>query len=275
MREFCERILAMSRKRIYRFLAAAAVAALFVSSCDTDAPGPGSFVDINTDMVFVEGGAFMMGCDGNIVDDCLAEELPRHQVSLDGFYIGKYEVTQALWREVTGDNPAHWTDFVDRDETIPVEMVSWDDAGAFISKLNSMTGKKYRLPTEAEWEYAARGGKNSGNYLYAGGDNIGDVAWYNGNAHTKTYSVGGKEPNGLGLYDMSGNVAEWVSDWLGPDYYANSPQRNPKGPPSGTYRIYRGGSWQDQPVAHRVFYRGLYYQNRKNNWIGLRLAHPL
>ena len=191
---------------------------------------------ITIDMVKVEAGTFMMGATSEMLnpDD---DEKPVHQVTLThDYYMGKYEVTQALWKTVMGSNPSKF-----KGDNLPVENVSWNDSQEFISKLNSMTGRKFRLPTEAEWEYAARGGKKSRGYLYSGSSNISDVAWYDGNRSSKTHPVGMKQANELGIYDMSGNVYEWCQDRFGS--YVSSPQTNPIGGNSGSLRVRRGGSW--------------------------------
>ncbi|MBA4348368.1 MAG: hypothetical protein C0415_00040 [Thermodesulfovibrio sp.] len=190
------------------------------------------------EMILVKSGCFQMGSDGYYA----------HEVCVDDFYIGKYEVTQGQWKAIMGDNPSR---FEDCGDNCPVESVSWDDVQEFINKLNQKTEKNYRLPTEAEWEYAARsGGKNE---KWAGTSNqseLGEYAWYRENSGDKTHPVGQKKPpNGLGIYDMSGNVWEWVSDWFDVNYYKNSPKDNPKGPSSGSYKALRGGSWRDDAGA--------------------------
>ena len=191
------------------------------------------------EMVFVQGGTFYMGSDDSYVDD---NEKPVHQVTLDDFYIGKYPVTQKQWEAVMGTSttlsaPSH---FKGR-PSCPVETVSWDDAQDYIKKINKMTGKKFHLPTEAEWEYAARGGNKSRGYKYAGSNNLDDVGWNSSNSGFKTHPVGQKKPNELGIYDMSGNVWEWCNDWFAEDYYENCPRNNPQGPSSGSDRVVRGG----------------------------------
>jgi formylglycine-generating enzyme required for sulfatase activity len=185
-------------------------------------------------MVFVEGGTFMMGSE-----DGYDSEKPAHRVTLDSFEIGKYPVTQAQWQAVMGSNPSHFKS----NPQHPVEMVSWNEVQEFIKKLDSMTDEHYRLPTEAEWEYAARGGKKSKGYRYAGSNDAAEVAWYDGNSRKNTQPVGQKKPNELGLYDMSGNVYEWCLDFYDEDYYKKSPTRNPMNNNETTFKVLRGGSW--------------------------------
>lgn len=207
---------------------------------------------VGIELVFVKGGCFQMG---DTFGDGEADEKPVHEVCVDDFSMGKYEVTQGQWKAIMGNNPSYFKDYGD---TCPVEKVSWNDIQDFIQKLNSRTGKRYRLPTEAEWEYAARsGGKNE---KYAGtNDNLDDYAWYTSNSGSKTHPVGQKRPNNLGLYDMSGNVWEWVQDWYDAGYYKNSPKNNPQGPSSGTSVVLRGGSWYDSPGFVRASYRLIGY----------------
>ncbi|MFN0202370.1 MAG: formylglycine-generating enzyme family protein, partial [Bacteroidia bacterium] len=194
--------------------------------------------------VFVEGGTFMMGSN-----DGSSDEKPVHSVTVSSFYMGKYEVTQAEWQEIMGNNPSSF-----KGDNLPVENVSWEDVQVFIQKLNQKTGCKYRLPSEAEWEYAARGGNKSKGYLYAGSNTIGDVAWYSENAGSKTHVVGSKDPNELGICGMSGNVWEWCEDWYAEKYYdyckknsiTNNPilrNKNNQNLEISEYRICRGGSW--------------------------------
>ena len=212
-------------------------------------------------MVFVQGGSFMMGSElgwGNVK--------PVHQVTLRDFYIGKFQVTQAQWKTIMGENPSS---FIGDD--LPVECVSWNDVQEFIKKLNEKTGHKYRLPTEAEWEYAARGGQNSRGYKYAGSNNIDEVAWYRNNSGIGTHLVGQKKPNELGLYDMTGNVWEWCQDWYDSGYYKNSPKNNPTGPDSRSDRVIRGGSWICVADVCRVSLRGYYTPDSKYDSLGFRL----
>ena len=220
------------------------------------------FVDPFEDqMVFVQGGSFMMGSN-----DGEDDEKPVHQVSLSDFYMGKYQVTQSQWKVIMGHNLA---DF--KGDDLPVEGVSWNDVQEFINKLNEKTGRKYRLPTEAEWEYAARGGQNTRGYKYAGSDNIVEVAWFYDNSWGRTHPVGQKKANELGLYDMSGNVWEWCADWSGRDYYKNSSQNNPTGPVTGSYHRMRGGSWFDYALDCRVSYHNTVTSDDGAYWLGFRL----
>jgi len=214
-------------------------------------------------MVFVQGGTFQMGSnDGD------SDEKPVHSVTVDDFYIGKYEVTQKEWKEVMGNNTSKW-----KGDDLPVEKVSWYDAVEFCNKKSDMEGltrcytgsgkntkcnfsaNGYRLPTEAEWEYAGRGGSRTAHYKYSGSNNVGDVAWYYSNSSSKTHKVGTKQANELGIYDMSGNVWEWCNDWYDADYYKNSPKNNPQGDSLGKYRVLRGGSWSNFDYNCRVAYR--------------------
>ena len=191
---------------------------------------------ISIDMVRVEAGTFTMGATPEMKKPYNYEK-PPHSVTLtNDYYIGKYEVTQALWKAVMGNNPSYF-----KGDNLPVEKVSWDDCQEFISKLNRITGKTFRLPTEAEWEYAARGGNKSRGYQYSGSNNLSDVAWYFDNSRKKTHAVGTKQPNELGIYDMSGNVWEWCQDRYGE--YNSSSLVNPTGANSGSDRVYRGGGW--------------------------------
>lgn len=222
--------------------------------------------DISFKMVYVEGGAFTMGCTQEQGSDCGDNEKPAHQVTLNGYYIGAFEVTQALYQAVTGNNPSHFKG----DSNRPVEMVSWNDAQTFIQKLNQLTGKKYRLPTEAEWEFAARGGNQSKGYKYAGSSDIREVAWYDGNSSNEIHPVGEKKANELGLYDMSGNVWEWCEDWYGG--YMPKAEINPKGALEGPYRVYRGGSWLNAAQYCRVAYRSLNNPGPGSSHLGFRLA---
>ena len=208
-----------------------------------------SFADSATgiQMIFVKGGCYQMG---DTFGDGDKDEKPVHNACVSDFYIGKYEVTQGQWQKVMGSNPSHFSSCGDN---CPVEKVSWNDIQGFIRKLNSQTGKNYRLPTEAEWEYAARSGGKS--EKYAGGNDVDSVAWYDGNSGSKTHPVGQKRPNGLGIYDMSGNVWEWCNDWYGEKYYGESPRDNPQGPGSSSTHVLRGGSWANNAQYARAAIR--------------------
>jgi formylglycine-generating enzyme required for sulfatase activity len=242
----------------------------------TQTPENGSVAD--SEMVFVKGGTFTMGCTSEQGSDCESDEKPYHQVTLSDFYIGKYEVTQAEWRKVMGSDPPEL--YNKGCDQCPVEKVSWNDIQEFLKKLNTTlpAGQKpYRLPTEAEWEYAARGGSISKGYKYAGGNNIEEVAWYLSNyqvsntygAQKTTRPVGAKASNELGLFDMSGNVYEWCSDWYGD--YPSTAQSNPTGPTSGSYRVIRGGSWDGDPQFCRVAHRSSVTPDSRDG-VGFRLA---
>ena len=215
----------------------------------------------NGNFIFVEGGSFQMG--GNEKNN----EKPIHSVTLDDFYIGKYVVTQKEWKEVMGSNPSHF-----KGDDLPVEQVSWDDIQEFLARLNSNTDKNYRLPTEAEWEYAAKGGNKSRGYKYSGSNDVGVVAWYGDNSNRKTHAVGTKQANELGIYDMSGNVWEWCSDWYEKNYYSESPSKNTQGPESGSYRVYRGGSWGRNASGCRSALRGSNTPFYRGSILGFRLV---
>ncbi|MEG1644412.1 MAG: formylglycine-generating enzyme family protein [Alistipes sp.] len=209
------------------------------------------------ELVFVKGGTFTMGATSEQGYDALYDEKPAHQVTVSDFSIGKYEVTQAQWEAVMGSNPSLF-----EGDNRPVEQVNWDDIQEFLRKLNAQSsGRHYRLPTEAEWEYAARGGKQSRGYEYSGSNDIDAVAWYNGNADSKTHPVGQKSPNELGIYDMAGNVWEWCQDWYGD--YSSSSQSDPTGPSSGSHRVLRGGCWCSSAQFCRVSIR---YDSAPDSW---------
>ena len=217
-------------------------------------------------MVYVEGGTFTMGATSEQGSDAYESEKPTHQVTLSSFSIGKYEVTQEEWEAVMGNNPSSF-----KGAKHPVENVSWSDCRQFIRKLRTLTGKNFRMPTEAEWEYAARGGNKSRGYKYSGSNILDDVGWYDSNSSSSTHDVGQLDPNELGLYDMSGNVWEWCADWYG-SYESNS-QSNPGGPSSGSYRVNRGGSWIVGARYCRVSYRSFNAPGGSNSfYLGLRLA---
>jgi len=220
-------------------------------------------------MAYVRGGTFLMGCTPEYEDDCYDYEEPAQLATVGDFYIGKYEVTQAQWKAVMGNNPS---DF--KGDDLPVENVSWNDAREFIQKLNAATGKEFRLPTEIEWEYAARGGRHSRGYKYSGSNNVEDVAWYESNAENKTHPVGTKKANELGIYDMSGNVWEWMSN-LYENNNDGNPRTNTAGKGEGSFRMIRGGGWGSYARGVRV---SNYYNNGSGyyyNILGFRLACDL
>jgi formylglycine-generating enzyme required for sulfatase activity len=225
-------------------------------------------VDPEPELIVVVGGTFTMGCapctEG--VEGLKSE--PEHEVTLINFKIAKYPVTQQQWEAVMGDNPSYF-----KGHDLPVEQVTWNNVQEFIQNLNLITGKNYRLPTEAEWEYAARGGNQSKGYPYSGSYNLNEVAWYQGNSNQQPHPVGEKMPNELGIYDMSGNVAEWCNNWF--DAYTADAQIDPQGPPTGLYRIDRGGSWNHILDRCTVYRRGCWYVNEQpSSNLGFRLAHP-
>ena len=276
-----------------------------VKDAQTETPGeepetPGTEEKADTDifsnlekdeLVYVEGGTFTMGATSEQgTSDPYSDEYPTHQVTLSDFYIGKYEVTQQLWEYVMkysgtaadgssmsayasdvwlGTNPSSSYGVGD---FYPAYYVSYNDiVNIFIPRLNKITGKTFRLPTEAEWEYAARGGNKSKGYKYSGSNTIGDVAWYSSNSSSKIHQVGTKSPNELGIYDMSGNVWEWCSDWYSSSYSSSS-QTNPTGPTSGSNRVLRGGSWNSNARGCRVSYRGGSDPDTRGSGGGFRLA---
>ena len=217
---------------------------------------------VTFNMVRVDGGTFQMGSNDS---DAYGDEKPVHQVTLSGYSIGETEVTQALWEAVMGSNPSY-----KKGSSLPVEQVSREDCQEFITRLNQKTGRTFRLPTEAEWEFAARGGNKSRGYKYSGSNNIGEVAWYIGNSGSETHAVKTKQSNELGIYDMSGNVYEWCQDWKGT--YSSSAQTNPSGPSSGSNRVYRGGGWYCYARRCRSSLRFNYTPASRIDSFGFRLA---
>ena len=220
---------------------------------------------VSFNMIHVEGGTFTMGATPEQGDDAYDDEKPAHQVTLSSYYIGETVVTQALWEAVMGSNPSFL-----RGSDRPVENVSWDACQEFIKRLNSMTGRHFRLPTEAEWEFAARGGSKSRGYKYSGSNTLGNVAWYDDNSALETHPVKEKQANELGLYDMSGNVLEWCQDRYGG--YNYSSQTNPTGPLWGSNRVLRGGSWFSNARRCRVANRFDNTPTNRSRIFGLRLA---
>ena len=230
-------------------------------------------------MIGVEGGTFQMGSTDS---DATYGEQPVHQVTVSSFSIGQTEVTQALWFAVMGQKPtsggSQWSSTYGLGDNRPAYYVSWEDCQTFITKLNQLTGQKFRLPTEAEWEFAARGGNKSKGYKYSGSNTVGDVAWYwvnipsqtIGNSGYGTQPVATKQANELGIYDMSGNVWEWCSDWYGS--YSSNAQTDPTGASSGSDRVYRGGSWDNSAGDCRVAIRACNTPSFRHDFLGLRLA---
>jgi formylglycine-generating enzyme required for sulfatase activity len=225
------------------------------------------------EMIFVEGGTFLMG--GCFFDECTYycenQDHIEFQVTLNSFYIAKFEVTQLLWEAFM---PKFQSFPTFTGSNLPVFAVTWYQAQEFIEKLNRFTGKNYRLLTEAEWEYAARGGNQSMGYKYSGSNNADGVAWTRDNT-TSIQPVGTKKPNELSIYDMSGNVAEWCNDWEAP--YTTSPRINPQGPETGVHKLYRGGSWAglEEYGVHYVSYRCAWNPAGTLSAIGFRLAHSV
>jgi formylglycine-generating enzyme required for sulfatase activity len=221
---------------------------------------------IDMEFILIPAGSFTMGADKNF-ENAYDHETPQHLVSISQpFYLGTYEVTQEQWTAVMGNNPSEF-----KERNNPVENVSWDDIQIFIQRLNQKEGHaRYRLPTEAEWEYAARAG-TTGAYSFGDDeDSLGRYAWYRGNSDEKTHPVGQKQPNAWGLYDMHGNVCEWVQDWTG--NYSSSSVADPRGPSSGLYRVGRGGSWDDPARRCRAAYRGHNPLGDRSASFGFRLA---
>jgi formylglycine-generating enzyme required for sulfatase activity len=294
--------LAIGKSRLGRLFGVVGITVIVAIGCGSGDSGQGSKLKVRRDsmrdttfvvngvkfdMVFVESGSFTMGCVVGRDDwegECPAGETLSHQVVLSGYYIGKYPVTQAQWRVVTGSNPSH---FGDKD-LYPVEMVSWDDVQQFIKALNVLTGREFRLPSEAEWEFAARGGIHSKGFKYSGDNDFGKVGWFHDNSgdkpldgkqwdfnklvanNNRTRPVGGKLPNELGIHDMSGNVWEWVNDWFGG--YSEGLQTNPTGPSLGSYRVVRGGGWDFVARICRVSNRGYSSPDNRHYSLGFRLA---
>ena len=235
----------------------------------TASAAPNKVVDSTTGMEFVSvpAGCFKMGDASDTGED---DEKPVHDVCLDGFSIGAYEVTQGQWQKVMGTNPAN---FKTCGDSCPVENISWNDAQTFVAKLNTLSKSNYRLPTEAEWEYAARsGGKQE---LYSGSVDPNAVAWIESNSGQTTHPVGKKLANGLGIFDMSGNVFEWTADWYAEDFYSKSPKQNPVGPAAGKFKVNRGGSWYIEAAGVRTTIRGSNEPDKRSSNLGLRLVAPV
>jgi formylglycine-generating enzyme required for sulfatase activity len=228
-----------------------------------------SFNTITYDFVKVEGGTFTMGCTSEQGNSCKSDENPTRSVTLSNFYMAKYEVTQFQWISVMGSNPSKYASCND----CPIDNVSWDDVQTFLTTLNTNTGKNYRLPTEAEWEYAARGGINSKGYKFSGSNDSSAVGWYwYYYWGRKPHIVGTKNPNELGIYDMSGNIEEWVSDWY--EAYTGTSETNPTGPSIGNNKVLRGGSFYNESNYTRVSFRSFSNKGNRFNSSGFRLVLP-
>ena len=224
---------------------------------------------VNAQMVRVEGGSFTMGCTPE-QENCGDDEKPTHRVQIGSFEIGKYEVTQELWEAVMGENPSTFVDC----PQCPVETVSWDDIQAFLGKLN-VGGGQYRLPSEAEWEYASRGGQQSQGFQYAGSNDWAAVAWYYENTDNRTHPVGQKQANELGLFDMSGNVREWVQDCWHVSYAGAPSDGRAWEQGDCVRRAIRGGSWYGKPSYVRSANRFWYATYFRNNNLGFRIVQTL
>lgn len=274
-------------KKTFKMLAFVFVVAN-TTGCISDKPGrepiPGCAFTVNGtrfEMVFVEGGTFMMGCTGEQGADCEDNEKPAHEETVAGFFIGKYEVTQKLWNAVMGADPGRFHN--SGCEDCPADRISWEDAQEFIVKLNALTNRTFRLPTETEWKYAARGGRWSEGHKYSGSDRPDEVAWYIKNYQTSSYGskgtthpVGMKKPNELGLYDMSGNVWEWCGDLYTKEYDHNGKIVHPewpfKGSPLFFRRVLRGGSWGGTAEGCRVSYIDYDVAGYRDEYGGFRLV---
>lgn len=234
-------------------------------------------INVNIQMVYVKGGYFFRGCDDRkFTATEYDNERPVHRVNVSSFSIGKYEVTQGQWRAIMGIYPPSYNgvDYANKDcDDCPVVKVNYDEIQEFIKRLNEKyPGKNYRLPTELEWEYAARGGQYSGGYKYSGSNKLSEVGWY-GRPKTAAHPIGQKEPNELSIYDLSGNVSEWCSDWYDGEYYKTTiDATDPKGPKEGDKKVVRGGSYYDDDVMCRTVYRNRFTPNTKRWDLGFRLA---
>jgi len=222
-------------------------------------------MSLNLKMILVKGSEFKMGRKHSK----FPPDMPIHSVKLDSYFIGKYLVTQKLWVEIMNSNPSEFK----ASDNHPVENVTWDEVQIFIGKLNSKLGRNYRLPTEAEWEYAARGGIAHRFYMFSGSNDLDEAAWWIGNSNVTTQPVGQKIPNDLGIHDMTGNVWEWCNDWYDSNYYSNSPEMNPQGPPNGENKVRRGGAFCSFPDLLHIAKRSYSKPDGKFRYLGFRLAH--
>ena len=233
--------------------------------------------DVTFQMKKIDAGSFFMGATKEQGENVAKKELPVHEVSMPSYYIATTEVTQGLWKAVMGESLEQIAQR-EQEETYgigdnyPMYYISWDDIQIFLSKLYRLTGNKFRLPTEAEWEYAARGGNKSRHTIFAGSKDIRKVAWFDDDPRIQTHPVASKEPNELGLYDMSGSLWEWTNDWFGENYYQESPKENPQGPTWGKYRTLRGGCWGRDISNKRISFRDWSLSDYRYNYAGCRIA---
>jgi sulfatase modifying factor 1 len=257
------------REALMKKLLAVVIILILLPVLSYSSPDEASVWEKDMEFVFVKGGCFKMG---DIFGDGEADEKPVHEVCVDDFYMAKYPVTQSQWKAVMRENPSR---FRECGNACPIDSVTWKEAIEFIGKFNLRTKKAHRLPTEAEWEYAARSGGLD--EKWAGTNNetgLADYAWYSRNSGYKPHPVGLKRPNGLGLYDMTGNVWQWVEDYYGEKYYSDSPRNNPKGPGSGKLRVLRGGSWYYSAQDVRTSARFHGEPAFRSNDFGFRIVRP-
>jgi formylglycine-generating enzyme required for sulfatase activity len=240
------------------------------------APAHSYPAELDIEMVFVEGGTFEMGCTPEQVSECQNDEKPVHTVEVSSFSIGKFEITRAQWIAVMANHPTLANPGANKaDDQLPIDNVSWNDItgeDGFLKRLNALTGKSYRLPTEAEWEYAARGGKHKSPYKHSGSNNLDEVAWVTSTSGGRTHVVGGKKPNALGIYDMNGNVFEWCLDFY--DVYSSTMQKNPTGPLTGVNQVRRGGVYTSSIAWARVATRGANLPTDRLAYSGFRVVLP-
>ena len=256
------------------------LAGVVLTACNKESDGKSDYKEkafgLDLLMVAVEGGTFDMGSTIGLDSDASDDEAPVHQVTLSSYCISKYEITQAQWKAVMGttiQQQAGSSKLYGEGDNYPMYYVSWEDAKAFCDKLSQKTGMTYALPTEAQWEFAARGGTKSQGYKYSGSNTVDDVAWYNVNGKNTTHTVGSKAPNELGLYDMSGNVWELCADWYG--VYSSIEATNPTGPDRGGDRVCRGGSWYSDDFRARVSYRDYDKPDSRDSRLGFRVVRLL